>query len=268
MNDLKGGHLRRGAQAMLNRFRIPEAALGALVGFCLSLGVWGWIDSYGPTERQKDECYEAAKKTGQKGDECKSFWERTTYDPIAFFTLVLAISTAGLWVATALLYRAGERQFRLAREEMLSTHRPKIRIKAVFLMNQIVGHDEPIIIRVACVNTGATDAALVSYGISLMVIPRGVALPPDWKIPNVPVQCPLPNGITVALPDFCDSITAEQEIRVRHAESDLYCLGYLHYWDGLGRSRMTAFCRRFAFDATARRGRFVATNDPDYEYAD
>jgi hypothetical protein len=251
---------------MPNKFRNPEAALGALVGFSLSLGVWGWIDSYGPTQRQKDECYEAAKKTGQKSDECTSFWERATHDPIAFFTLILAVSTIGLWGATALLYRAGERQFRLAREEFLSTHRPKIRIKAVFVMNQFVNYEEQIVIRVVCVNAGATDATLVSYGIIPMVIPNGTPLPPDLKIPNIPVQSAIPSGIAISLQDYFYAITENEEVRMRREEANLYCLGYLHYLDGLGLSRLTSFCRRLVIEGS--RGRFVATNDSDYEYAD
>jgi hypothetical protein len=101
---------------MLKRFRIPEMVLGALFSAPLWALVWGWTDSYAPTEKQKQECYEAAQKTGQKGDECKTFWERTTSDPVAFFTLVLAFSTVGLWIATIFLYLAGERQFRLTKE--------------------------------------------------------------------------------------------------------------------------------------------------------
>src|SRR5262249_22617805 len=62
------------------------------------------------TEAQKNECYEAAKHAGHKSEECKSLWERTTTDPVALFTLVLALSTVGLWTATISLYRAGEKQ--------------------------------------------------------------------------------------------------------------------------------------------------------------
>jgi hypothetical protein len=100
---------------MLRRLN-PEMVLGALFATMLWVGIWGWHDSYALTEKQKDECYETTKNTGQKSDECKTFWERTTSDPIAFFTLVLAISTVGLWVATIFLYSAGERQIGVAKE--------------------------------------------------------------------------------------------------------------------------------------------------------
>jgi hypothetical protein len=101
-------------RCMLKRFRIPEMVLGALFSAPLWALVWAWTDSYAPTEKQKQECYEAAQKTGQKGDECKTFWERTTSDPVAFFTLVLAFSTVGLWGATIALYLSGEKQIGIA----------------------------------------------------------------------------------------------------------------------------------------------------------
>lgn len=44
------------------------------------------------------------------------FLERTTSDPVALFTLILAISTIGLSLATIKLYRAGERQIRIAKD--------------------------------------------------------------------------------------------------------------------------------------------------------
>jgi len=101
---------------MLDKFRTPEIVLGMLYASALWAGIWGWSDSYAPTDKQKQECYDTTKKLSQKSDECKSFWERTTSDPVALFTLVLALSTIGLGVATIGLYRAGQRQLRLAKE--------------------------------------------------------------------------------------------------------------------------------------------------------
>jgi hypothetical protein len=94
----------------------PEIAIGFLVATLFWMGVIGWQTSYSPTEKQKDECYDAAKKIGYKLDECKTFWEKTTSDPIALFNLILAFSTVGLWVATISLYRAGEKQIAVAKE--------------------------------------------------------------------------------------------------------------------------------------------------------
>jgi hypothetical protein len=165
-------------------------------------------------------------------------WTALATVAIAAFTLTLWLSSEKMWrvtrISTAAARRSlgiARRQIELARQEFLSTHRPKIRIKSVSLMNQEVHYDEPIIIRVNCVNHGATDATLVTYGISVIVVRRGVALPPDWQIPNIPVNSPVPNGITLRLADFTHYITESEEIGIRNREADLYCLGYLHYWE-------------------------------------
>jgi hypothetical protein len=88
----------------------PEIAIGILLASVFWAAVLGWQAANAPSEVEKQKCYEAAEKAGHKSDECKTFWERTTADPLAIFTLVLAASTAGLWTATIGLYIAGERQ--------------------------------------------------------------------------------------------------------------------------------------------------------------
>ena len=109
----------------------PEICLGFLTASLFWIGVVIWQSSYTPTEKQKDECYETAKKIGLKVDECKTFLEKTTSDPVALFTLALAVSTLGLWFATITLYRAGDEQLVLARAEFTATHRPRIIVRLI-----------------------------------------------------------------------------------------------------------------------------------------
>lgn len=90
-----------------------------MIGSVFWAAILGWQAAYAPTGAEKQKCYEAARNAGYKGEECKSFWEKVTSDPVAFFTLVLAVSTVGLWAATVFLYRAGERQFRHIRRSAL-----------------------------------------------------------------------------------------------------------------------------------------------------
>jgi hypothetical protein len=222
--------------------------------------------------------YDESTKCSAKENEIMGFWEKARCDPVAYFTLwlvgftgVLALSTLGLWIATIFLYRSGERQLRFARDQFLSTHRPKIRVKIVALMNQQFVYPEPLIIRVVCVDYGATEAVIVSYGISLIVVGRGSSLPPDYQIPNIQAGFPVTPGISHRLPEFSHSITEDDEIKIRNGNADLYCLGYLHYVDSIRRSGLTSFCRRFVLDegkGASSGGHFVRTNDPDYEYED
>src|SRR5579864_8784610 len=100
--DLKRSDLRRGDRGMLKRN--AELVLGFLFAAVFWIAVLGWVTSYVPTEIEKQECQQAAKKSGRKTEECKTFWERTTSDPVAFyalgtfvFTAVVGISTYFLW---------------------------------------------------------------------------------------------------------------------------------------------------------------------------
>jgi hypothetical protein len=98
------------------KYRNAELFLGALFASMFWAGIWGWTDSYALTEKQKQECYDTAKKGTAKTEECKTFWERTTSDPISLFTFGLFVFTGALVAATYALYRAGEKQIALAKE--------------------------------------------------------------------------------------------------------------------------------------------------------
>jgi hypothetical protein len=219
------------------------------------------------------------------------FFEAHDKGIVAAFTVILAISTILLWDATKNLWTeaqaqrsenklAADRQFEttqqsidLARQEFLSTHRPKIRIKAVFLMNERIHHTQPIVVRVVCVNNGVGDATIASYGIECFLVKKGTPAPPDKKLPLITFAQTsiLESGMSTALPDFHHVITNADEAGIRYEESNLYCMGFIHYWDGAGRTRMTAFCRVMKLDnprALHARGRFDRADEPDYEYAD
>jgi hypothetical protein len=89
----------------------PEIAFGFLIATVFWIGVLGWQAAYTPSEMEKHQCEESAHKAGHKTEECKTFWERTTTDPVAFFTFWLVVSTIGLGISTCLLWVAGEKQF-------------------------------------------------------------------------------------------------------------------------------------------------------------
>ena len=106
----------------------PGFALGFLVATIFGAAVLGWQSSYAPTEIEKQECREAAKKSGHKTEECKSLWEKTTSDPVAFFTFVLSVSTIGLWVATGIGIRNQSRETRILQRAYITARRRGIEI--------------------------------------------------------------------------------------------------------------------------------------------
>src|SRR5262249_25348695 len=109
---------------------------------------------------------------------------------LTFFTAVLALATIGLGGATIGLYFAGERQLKLAketsdrqaaqiqsqiglaREDFLSTHRPKLRFKHVWLLSEFK-EGVPTVGQVTCINSGPSDAVIVEYGMKFFIIERG-----------------------------------------------------------------------------------------------
>jgi hypothetical protein len=191
-------------------------------------------------------------------------WERTNHENVsALATVLIAIFTLTLWRSTKRLWQASDNQLNLARTEFLSTHRPQIRIKHVWLIG-----DKPITVRVVCVNYGTTDAVIIDYGIEYLAVAEGRRPPPDKKIEPIRVDLSLPSGVSLELPDFFATFTANQEFGIGQRKANLYCMGYVHYRDGVGRLRTTAFCRVLKFDPVHGTGFFGSAGEPDYEYED
>src|SRR6202035_1420727 len=60
---------------VMKRLLNPELALGFLIATLLWIGVLGWQASYAPTNSEKRQCEETARKSGHRSEECKSVWE-------------------------------------------------------------------------------------------------------------------------------------------------------------------------------------------------
>lgn len=103
---------------MLKRLINGEIAIGFLIATLFWIAVLGWATSYVPTEQEKQDCYQAVKKTGGNTEQCKTFWEKAT-EPVAMFTLVLAFSTVGLWIVTGVGIRNQSRDTRIIQRAWL-----------------------------------------------------------------------------------------------------------------------------------------------------
>ena len=93
-----------------------QVAIGFLLATVFWMMVVVWQSAYAPTEMERQKCQETAEKAGRNGAECRTLWEKTTTDPVAFFTLWLMIFTGGLTVSTILLWNSSERQLGHLRE--------------------------------------------------------------------------------------------------------------------------------------------------------
>jgi hypothetical protein len=272
-----------------------EIVLGFLIATVFWAGVLGWQAANAPTDAQKQKCYDAAEHSGHKAEECKSLWERTTSDPVAFFTFWLVVSTIGLGVSTVMLWRAGEKQFRHARRSAAiqsrdmqasiavardanelnlrnfeSVHRPKIRIKHLWLADELEP-DRELPFRLAFVNIGTGVAQLRECGIRTFIVDGVEGLPTTPEFPAILglKSITLLSGITMVMPRMTDGriLSATELEDIQGGSAVFICTGFVEYEDKSG-IRKTAFCRKLQFGDNLEPGRFVATGDPDYEYED
>jgi hypothetical protein len=259
----------------------PELALGFLAATVLWVVFLGWATSYSPNQQQKDACYQAAAKTGRSTEECKTFWEKTTSDPIATFTLVLAFSTGGLWIATIGLYLSGKRELDFIRAEFVANQRPQLIVRHVLLAADVsplptvilLGHDADATGGLSVVNVGGSDAHIVRAVYRIY-----------FSKERLPARSPLEEGAQRLLEE--DTVIKRGEPKIvdiwgkvdlgppydnsprdiRQFETEgwrVYVLGEISYKDDGGAYHYMGFCRR-----RRSNGRFRPVKSPDYEYQD
>lgn len=109
---------------------------------------------------------------------CSAVWprlamiaDRSTEDPAALFTIILAISTIGLWLQTKRLAVGAEHQasdiksqLDVIKDDFVSTHRPWVNFNARMSLKGVVFDrlGMHIYMRFDCANTGSTPAIGVS----------------------------------------------------------------------------------------------------------
>ena len=228
---------------MLKRLINGEIALGFLIATLFWIAVLGWATSYAPTEPEKEACYQTAKQAGSQTEECKTFWERTTSDPVAMFTLVLAFSTVGLWVATLALYIAGKSHS----ERELRAYI----VGATSAKFQRFTTPSPVTI-LTFKNSGKTPAYNVRVWTS-----SAVAIYPMENRPREPEGDPGEQssvGIVGPGAEFHNEIssdievTAEERAEVIAGRCAFYIYGRILYRDTFGFDRTASFCHFLAGD--------------------
>ena len=209
----------------------------------------------------------------------------------AFSGAAVALFTAVLWRSTDKLWRTSEQQILLARNEFQSSHRPKLRLKHIWLTKQFDWQNsEPIEVNIDIVNIGNTEGYVTWINYESLVLREGERLPqrppydenaasPDLRVSRFRVNQLVRPGLTLPW-EVCDGRTLSQvEVHaIRAGLVRLYLIGTLEYLDvgrssegvSLGGLRQTAFCRRLTFAhlpaGPSDGGRFETENDPDYEY--
>jgi len=167
-----------------------------------------------------------------------------------------------------------------SRDEFIATHRPRIRVKHLWIESDILGSDE-IKISLVVVNHGDTSARHIQGEISTAVVRSDSQLPPKPFFSGEMVFTAdvgeLPSGITLEFPHLTDHriLSTGDWTSVRMGTAFLYCYGYVDYLDAVGRLRRTTFCRVLrptvsGAALSAKNARFsrLDIEDEDYEYQD
>lgn len=198
---------------------------------------------------------------------------------LAVFTVVLAVSTIALWRVTKKSADAVKQAADVARDEFLSTHRPKLIVRRI-ATKEIKGAHDTLGVDFVIANIGDTAAKIIEISTKLWHEQSGEVLedfparPPYGASTSVSITIQSGESymythageeILLSLVPFEEGYTKVSVPKGRATSgSDFLFLGYIVYEDGLRKKRRTAFCRRYDFGTK----RFTPIDDPDYEYQD
>lgn len=199
---------------------------------------------------QKYSAYCAAKPTQENDKWRHDFWceFKVTDLVIAVFAVVLAVVTGGLILV-------GICQIRLARDEFISSHRPKLVVRNVHIIREFkeewpVG--SPLGVNFEIANVGGTPTHIVGTEMSIAFIAGGL-LPsprnprqgqyamPGWE--NFEIK---PGALVQQWYGSPEAVfKAEHFTRFHSNYHGLFFVGHILYEDRSEIVRRTSFCRRF-----------------------
>lgn len=210
--------------------------------------------------------------------------DQETTGGIKITDVFLALFNGLLVMVTAILIAVGIGQGRelkravdASKDEFNATHRPRIRVKHLWLTEDIWGKEQ-ITVSLGIVNNGTAVATLNTMGIRFAIVRTGRAIPFEPDIPNIPgvnvAGVKMPVGVWWTYPNIKNGVqlTDAENTAIQNGDSKLYCIGYVSYYDGARNMRITGFCRvlesppKYLFGKD--NSRFRRFDDPDYEYED
>jgi hypothetical protein len=183
---------------------------------------------------------------------------------IAISTSASAIFTATLWWSTRKLWKAGDDQLSLAREEFNSTHRPRVVLRELHFSYEDQTQNVPVV----CIftNIGGTDAKVVELDVAFTNRPNRLFRPvPRQASVGTPFVRVLKNGERFS--HIMPSGLAQSDIAQIGGQPLYYTRGTITYVDKSGIRRSTGFCR----DYDTHDGCFHKTDMAEglgYEYED
>ena len=179
---------------------------------------------------------------------------------LAALTMILAISTVFLWIATTNIAEE-------ARREFAATHRPNI---IVHTFEHAPDDKKQIGAVLTYVNAGATDALILEIKSKIFEIAHalrpGVAMDSHAFTSKRLVSGEVATfAVELEISDTHGVVNRKREER-GFSSHDIMCIGFVRYSDEDGRERRTGFCRRY--DADSRTWLRVEASDYEYAYED
>jgi hypothetical protein len=123
------------------------------------------------TQEHYQTCLDQAEQSHTPPIDCpksETLWDRGFEDPVAYYTFWLALFTVALAIGGLVQSVLIGQQIKLARDEFISTHRPKLRLRLLTMTLPEVG--KPIEIKFSLVNIGDTPATVIDIDITLRLI--------------------------------------------------------------------------------------------------
>lgn len=212
--------------------------------------------------REQYQCQQEAKTYGEgKPANCptsETIWQKTLKDPVAYYTAWLTAFTLVLAAVGIVQSLLTNQQIKLARNEFLASHRPKIRVRSV-------GYDEKLtdaeylVLKFTCVNIGDSPCEIIEvrYGLHAAIKPGEPTQ--KEKLKNIPLHAPVTLGPGEPTA-FSTHLMKGDEITNLTFEFDFF--GYVAYVDQLGIRRFMGFWRRH--DVTE--DNWTAPEHPDFNY--
>ena len=182
----------------------------------------------------------------------------------ALGTIAIAIFTWTLWRSTHRLWEANLDQINLAREEFVSTHRPKLRVRQFALERPVAG--SPLLVRFAIINIGETTAHWRNTAAEVALWNGRF-----WEAPGISQVAQPSNNPPVRSGERIQAtihsrfdVTAEQISAIENGSLTVCAVGEFAYADDLGTTRRTGFRRNY----DVRTDVFAATANSEQEYED
>jgi hypothetical protein len=280
---------------------LKDQRIVAFFVICAICAVWiqWWASSGFPFDGQVCEIPEPPKNCGSHN---VFFYFAYRLATIAnqWSALITAIATGFIAWFTLTLWQTTRGTLDLARNEFISSHRPRMRLKHIWLTdNRPLLRDDnttwqngPLEVTLDIVNVGNTAGYVTWINFESVLLPNGGRLPqrppydevpdgPDTRTSRFPSNALIGPGRTYTR-QVCDGrILDPIEVQgILTGNLWLYLIGTIEYFDfipdpktrraDLGGLRQTAFCRHLTFTGypppEGDSGRLDKQNDPDYEF--